>query len=130
MEQEGTGFTVHEYELDGDISQPEPLQFLRTSIRFVAPDTAAKLGSVVDQVVQLAPPSVLERYSMLQVPVPPPLSVTPVNVNVWPAHTPATFGDLVAVGAEGSATTVTFLQLLAHADVPQSGVPPGETTTA
>ena len=43
---------------------------------------------------------------MLQVPVPPPLSVTPASDNVCPAHTVATLGDLVAVGAAGSATTV------------------------
>ena len=49
---------------------------------------------------------------MLQVPVPPPLSVTPVNVNVCPAHTVATLGDFVAVGAAGSATTVTVTDVL------------------
>ena len=43
---------------------------------------------------------------MLQVPVPPPLSVTPVNVSVAPAHTEITSGDLVAVGAAGSVVTV------------------------
>ena len=55
-------------------------------------------------VVEKAPP--LFEYSMLQVPVPPPLSVTDVKVKDCPAQTVATFGDFVAVGAEGSATTV------------------------
>ena len=46
-----------------------------------------------------APP--LWEYSIMQVPVPPPLSVTPVSVRVVPSQTVATSGDLVAVGAEG-----------------------------
>lgn len=34
--------------------------------------------------------------------------VTPVRVSVCPAQTVATFGDAVAVGADGSATTTKF----------------------
>src|SRR5690349_17920044 len=72
----------------------------------LVPTTAAKLGNVVDQADQLPPLLVLNLYSILQL-NPPPLSVTPVKVRVWPAQTVASTGDLVAVGAAGSATTVT-----------------------
>ena len=55
-------------------------------------------------VVLNVPP--LFEYSMLQVPVPPPLSVTPVNDSICPEQTFAVFGEGVAVGADGSATTI------------------------
>src|SRR5947207_2984676 len=67
----------------------------------LVPTVAAKEGKVVDH-----EPAPFTWYSILQVPVPPPLSVTPVSVRVVPAQTVASVGDLVAVGAEGSATTV------------------------
>ena len=71
----GFGLTVQETWFDGDTSQSRPSQLRRLSIRFV-PVTAAKLGTVVDQLVQVEPPSVDWRYSSSQVPVPPLPAVT------------------------------------------------------
>ena len=42
----------------------------------------------------------------MQFPVPPPPGVIPVKVSICPAQTVDATGDLVAVGAEGSATTI------------------------
>lgn len=48
----------------------------------------------------------MTEYWITHVPEPPPLSVTPVKSNVVPTQTFVAFGDLVAVGAKGSVTTV------------------------
>ena len=87
------------------MSHPLPLQLVLISIRLV-PVTAAKLDTVVLQPVQVLPLLVECRYSILQVPVPPLPNVGEVRVSVCPAHTVATAGERVAVGAAGSATTV------------------------
>jgi hypothetical protein len=64
--------------LEMDTLQPEPVA-VRRLWTILVPITAAKLGAVVDQALQLAPPSVEERYSSAVTPVPPvPAMVTPI----------------------------------------------------
>lgn len=70
----------------------------------LVPRTAAKLGTKVDVADHEAPLFVENSYSKLQVPVPPEL-VGLVRVKVAPTQTSDTFGDFVAVGMAGSATT-------------------------
>ena len=65
-----------------DMSQPNPLQFLRISIKLFEPETAEKLAGVVDQDDHALPLFVLYLYSILQLPVPPPLSTILDKVNV------------------------------------------------
>ena len=97
----GSATTVQETVFPATVPQPSPVQFLLDSTVFV-PTTAVKDGKLLDQVEKPLPLSYL--YWLLQpTPPVPPLLVT---VNVAPAHTLATFGDFVIVGADGSATTV------------------------
>lgn len=81
-----------------------PVLFRRLSIMFV-PVKARKDGTVMLQVLQLAPLSVEKRYSSVFVPV-PPLPAETATVRVAPSHTVASGGFLVIPGATGSATTV------------------------
>ena len=80
------------------MSQPEPLQFFLMAIVFV-PKVAGNDGLEILK----APP--LTEYSMLQVPVPPPLSVT-FKERSCPSQTVVVDGIWVPDGADGSATTV------------------------
>ena len=84
-------------------AQPEPSQLRRLSTRFV-PVTAAKLGKLGPQELQLLPLSVECRYSSVQEPVPPLPGVVIVIVRVAPAQTVASAGLLAITGATGSAT--------------------------
>jgi hypothetical protein len=69
----------------------------------------------------------LAEYSHTGVMVPVPFARFDVRFTLPPAQM-----VVLAVGAlnVGSATTVTTLQLDAHAEPPQSGVPVGSTITA
>ena len=64
--------------LTEETPQSAPVQFFRISIVLV-PATAGKLAGVVLYVVKPDPLSYL--YSMVHVPVPPPLSVTLIKDN-------------------------------------------------
>ena len=101
----GFGLTVQETWFDGDTSQSRPSQLRRLSIRFV-PVTAAKLGMVVDQELQVEPLSVEKRYSSLHVPVPPVPAMVTIMVKTSSSHTSATFGSFSITGAVGSSTTI------------------------
>jgi len=63
-------FTVQLTWLDGETLQPVPSDVLWLSTRLV-PVTAAKLGILVDQVLQFVPLFVEYRYSSAVVPAPP-----------------------------------------------------------
>jgi hypothetical protein len=120
----GSATTVQVYVVIGE-THPRPVQLFL--IRMVLDPTVAVMGvRVVENAAKLL------EYSMLHVPVPPPLSVTPVSVRVAPAQTVVIAGDCVAVGADGSGTTVTLRQLSAHFPVtaPQVGEPVGVTKQA
>ena len=95
---EGVAITVQEYVLEGEVVHPEPLQFCLIVIELVPIE--AVIG---DKVVLNAPP--LFEYSTLQVPVPPPLLVTPAKERDCPTQTDVTLGEGIAVGANGSETT-------------------------
>jgi hypothetical protein len=71
----------------------------------LVPVTAAKLGGVVDQLLQLAPLSVVNRYSSAVTPVPPVPAIM-LTLSIWPGQTMLSVGTLVRAGETGSATTV------------------------
>lgn len=76
----------------------------RPSIVLV-PVTAAKFGTVVDQLLQLAPLSVVNRYSSAVAPA-PPVPATILTFSIWPGQTMLSVGTLVRAGETGSATTL------------------------
>lgn len=103
--------------LEIDTPQPEPSAVRRLSTIFV-PITAAKFGTVVDQILQVDPPSVEERYSSAVTPVPPDPAVVTLIVSAWPEQT-ATLGLLAITGETGGTSTIQLT--LVGAEVVQPG---------
>lgn len=87
-----------------DTPQPVPVAVRRLSTIFV-PITAAKLGKVADQTLQVDPPSVEKRYSSAVTPVPPEPGVVTLIVSACPEQTAATLGLLAITGETGGTTT-------------------------
>lgn len=87
-----------------EVLQPVPVE-VRLDSMILVPATAAKLGTVVDQLLQLVPLLVEYRYSSAIVPVPPDPAETE-TVSICPAQTVTSVGFFVSPGATGCATTV------------------------